>query len=128
MITMRDLDWQFGISNLSGDFNRNFFDWDRRICSKNCCRKIEIRKIGNIFAINYSEKSRDQKSSSKNPVVSKTWRSNYRVSAVHIMNRAVNLAETSTVFAKLFDQVSDIGPSWSSCSFFIFPFPLFSES
>ena len=30
--------------------------------------------------------------------------------------RAVNLAETSTVnYANLFGQVSDIGPSWSSC-------------
>ena len=24
MIIMRDLDWQFGISNLAGDFNMNF--------------------------------------------------------------------------------------------------------
>ena len=34
MIVVRDLDWQFGISNLAGDFKRNFFDWVRRICSE----------------------------------------------------------------------------------------------
>ena len=45
-------------------------------------RKIEIRKIGDIFAINYSEKNPDHQSSSKNPVVSKNWRSNYRGSTV----------------------------------------------
>ena len=83
MIIMRDLDWQFGISNLAGDFNMNFFAWDWRICSKNWFfRKIEIRKIGDIFAINYSEKIPDHQSSSKNPVVSKNWRSNYRGSTV----------------------------------------------
>ena len=85
MIIMRDLDWQFGISNLAGDFNMNFFAWDRRICSKNLFfRKIEIRKIGDIFAINYSEKIPDHQSSSKNPVVSKNWRSNYRGTTVSI--------------------------------------------
>ena len=85
MIIMRDLDWQFGISNLAGDFNMNFFDRDRRICSKNrFFRKIEIRKIGDIFAINYSEKNPDHQSSSKNPVVSKNWRSNYRGSTVYL--------------------------------------------
>ena len=34
MIIVRDLDWQFGILNLAGDFNRNFFDWVRQICSE----------------------------------------------------------------------------------------------
>ena len=32
MIIARDLDWQFGISNLAGDFNRNFFDFVQQIC------------------------------------------------------------------------------------------------
>ena len=85
MIIMHDLDWQFGISNLAGDFNMNFFAWDWRICSKNWFfQKIEIRKIGDIFAINYSEKIPDHQSSSKNPVVSKNWHSNYRGSTVYI--------------------------------------------
>ena len=35
MNIMRDLYWQFGISNLAGDFNTNFFDWDRQIYLKN---------------------------------------------------------------------------------------------
>ena len=34
MIIVRDLDWQFGILNLAGDFNRNFFDWVQQICSE----------------------------------------------------------------------------------------------
>ena len=81
---MRDLDWQFGILNLAGDFNSNFFDWDQLICSKNWFfrKKNEIWKIGDIFAKNYSERSPDHQSSSKNPVVSKNWRSNYRGSTV----------------------------------------------
>ena len=93
MIIMRDLDWQFGISNLAGDFNMNFFDRDRQICSKNWSfRKIEIRKIGDIFAINYSEKNLDHQSSSKNPVVSKNWRSNYRGSTVFQSLNIVSIA------------------------------------
>ena len=40
-------------------------------------RKIKIRKIGNIFAINDSEKCRDRQLSLKNPVVSKNWHWNY---------------------------------------------------
>ena len=95
---MRDLDRQFGISNLAGDFNRNFFDRDQLICSKNWFfRKIDIRKIGDIFAKNYSEKSPDHQSSSKNPVVSKNWRSNYRGSTVHMLNVVVRFIFSSVL-------------------------------
>ena len=48
-------------------------------------KKFEIRKINDIFAINYSEKNLDHQSFSKNPVVSKNWCSNYRGSTVYII-------------------------------------------
>ena len=53
---MRDLDWQFGISNLAGDFNRNFFGTRESVRKIDFFREIKIRKISDIFAINYSEK------------------------------------------------------------------------
>ena len=110
MIIMRDFDWQFGISNLAGDFNMSFFDWDWQICSKNWFfRKIEIRKIGDIFAINYSEKNPDCQSSSKNPVVSKNWRSNYRGSTViHLfclISCRISFFHSQVPFQKIHDNL-----------------------
>ena len=67
-------DFEFG-----DGFNTNFFDRDRRFYSKNWIfRIIEIRKIGNIFTLNDSQKDRDWQSDSKNLVVSKNRRSNHR--------------------------------------------------
>ena len=93
---MRDLDWQFGISNLAGDFNMNFFTYES-VRKNDFFRKIEIRKIGDIFAINISEKIPDHQSSSKNPVVSKNWRSNYRGSTV-LLHRNLFITLTAMVW------------------------------
>ena len=61
----------------------NFFAWDRRSVRKiDFFEKLKFEKSVIFFAINYSEKIPDHQSSSKNPVVSKNWRSNYRGSTV----------------------------------------------